>query len=445
MGLRFASHSAFTPGLIYEEILLKSGAAGAKCWSDAHRDLEKFKFPLMIKEGIYNSVSDLEPGGARCVAVRFDPGWKGGSAGAGLGRTGIAAVPPSASLESMIPVIEERFKEVLASGAEPSIAAFKARKGTEGKLGIQIMPVQGAEYKDESGNTYIWPVISVSYIGKVDEKAMVAVGHGFDGVNFARLAGNYDGYLTDDISRCNIISAYDESQMIDLKSGKIALMDTPDVSFNKIKQGMTELRNILDKQSRAAYLEIVNASLDWNDWVATQYCPFDVELVSKPVVQSYNKFHIVAETADVVGTAVVQTHNVRFFEEYKQKNELREYNMNNSGYLLCITNTYTADFFSYVSLEHYSNAGAIVILAGNKRPLFSHLNGLPRELGIPVLCIDVRKDEFVQSLRKAVGAYVKSGWNSEEEVQEFDRANVDNAKLTVYVKEFSREGLIVRA
>ncbi len=162
MGLRFASHSAFTPELIYDKILLASGAASAASDYDAYKRLEKFKFPLVIQEGIYKSVSKLEPKGARCVAIRFDPGWKGGSAGTGLGKTGIAAIPPEASLESMVPLIEEKFKKVLVSGYKPEIAAFKARKGTGGKLGIQIMPIQGAEFRDND-RTYVWPVISVSY------------------------------------------------------------------------------------------------------------------------------------------------------------------------------------------------------------------------------------------------------------------------------------------
>ena len=48
--------------------------------------LKDFKFPNIITDGIFESISKLQEGGARCVAVRFDPGWKGGSAGTGLGR-----------------------------------------------------------------------------------------------------------------------------------------------------------------------------------------------------------------------------------------------------------------------------------------------------------------------------------------------------------------------
>ncbi|MCX6770215.1 MAG: hypothetical protein NT051_06110 [Candidatus Micrarchaeota archaeon] len=429
MGLRFASHSAFTPDFIHDEILVKSGAAKAECKGDASRSLEKFKFPQIISEGIYESVSRLEPDGARCVAVRFDPGWKGGSAGTGLGNTGIAAVPFGASLESMVPLIEERFKEVLASGAAPSIAAFKARKGTEGKLGIQIMPVQGAEFRANDGNTHIWPTIAVSYIGKVDGKALVSVGHGFDGANFIGkgLVGNLDGYvkLTDDISK-HILHYDNVSQMIDLKSGNIVeLCGTAD--FYKVKQGIAELDGMLNKQTHSAYLEIVNASLDCDDWVATQYCRFNVE------------------TSRVIGTGVVQTSGVVFLDligmnPYK----LREMNRENKGYLLCTAGMGAGGFFSTFSPEYYSNAGAIVILYENRHAISSHLNGLPRELGIPVLCIDIEKHEFMQNLRKSVDSYAGSDLGSREQVQEFDREHIYKTKLAVYVKEFAEKGLIAR-
>ena len=75
-------------------------------------------------------------------------------------------------------------------------------------------------------------------------------------------------------------------------------------------------------------------------------------------------------------------------------------------------------FFDSTPLEYYSNAGAIVFHHDRQRALFGHLNGLPRELGIPVICIDSDK---------------------------YKNLNFDTQKLTVYVNEFSEEGFIARA
>jgi|GEM_PF-5151086 len=267
---------------------------------------------------------------------------------------------------------------------------------------------------------------------------MVAVGHGFDGANHYVTSQNGYASLTEDISRGNL--HFDRaSQMIDLKTGEIVRVRGSS-EYGKTDQGLMELRIILDRQTRPAYLEIVNASLECNDWVATQYCQFNVEPVSKPSVQ---KYRIVAETPSVVGTGLVQTSGVVIFSARDSPEKLLEINKQQSGYLLC-TSIGTYGFFKAFPAEYYSNAGAIVILQENKHPLFSHLNGLPRELGIPVLCINTNISDFMQNIRKSVGFYANSGVDSKEAVEKFDRAYVENAKLTVYVKEFSKEGLIVR-
>jgi hypothetical protein len=439
--LRFASHAAFTPELAHKEILAKSGADKAKSEREASERLEDFKFPNIITDGIFESVRRLKPNGAREMAVRFDPGWEGGSAGTGIGTTGIVAVPKEASLESMVPLIEREFKSVLISVFAPSVAAFKARKKTEGKLGIQLMPIQGADVVSQDGMNCVWPAISVSYLGKVNGKALITGGLGFDGANgassvysgFSALAENFIGFSL----RIN-----EGSKMIRRKDGGI-VYSTVKCDRDKGEQSLLKLGSMLDRQTRPAYLEIVNASLDFDDWVATQYCRFTPMQAEMPIVENYRK---VVETRYVGGTGVVLTENMYIFD-YMRSNcteQLLNWNKTHSGYLLVAPGTGPRGFFSGVKAEYYSNAGAMLFLYPMQHAFASHINGLARELGIPLLTHDADIGEFIVNVRKSHGFYLTPMDSTPEEIREFDKTRVYNAKLVVYVDEFAQKGLIAR-
>jgi len=445
MKLRFSSHAAFTPGFLYNEILAKSGVAGEKSADRAGKRLANFKFPSVITDSIHDSLDKLEPGGSRAVAVRFDPDWAGGSAGTGIGKTGVAAIMPGAPLKDLVPLVEEQFRLVLASGQSTSVAAFKARKGTDGNVGIQIMPIHGAQIIGENKHPCIWPVMSVSYLGKVLGKGQISAGHGFDGSNFTVADdcqmpkdGFYD--MEASISR-NWIYFSAPSKMVDLKEGNIISLHAT-AGDEQVWRGLRELNAILERQTRPAYYEIANASLACNDWVATQYSPLNIEQVSKPVVQQ--KYQTVLETGYVVGTQSVKTNGIYIVSREYDPDALRQHNQNNSGYLLCMDFINPRQFFSYVPLDQYSNAGAILFLWEDSTPLFTHLNGLTRELGIPVLCTGMLLKDFKKAVRMTSGFYYDTDDPAGLSAP-FDDENIGKASLTVYVNEFAKEGIIARA
>ena len=446
MGIRFSSHAAFTPDFLYDEILSKSGAAWAKSEGNAGKLLAKFKFPKIITNSIHDSLDKLGKGGSRAVAVRFDPDWAGGSAGTGIGKTGVAAIMPGAPLKSLVPLVEEQFRLVLASAASKNVAAFKARKGTDGNAGIQIMPVHGAQITGENGHPCIWPVLSVSYLGNVLGKGQISAGHGFDGSNFTmaddcRMLSNGFYDMGSAISQ-DWVYFSSPSKMVDLNDGKI-IGSHARAGDEQVGQGLSKLNAIFARQTRPAYYELANASLGCDDWVATQYSPFGVEQVSRPKVRQ--KYKIILETDYVVGTQSVKTNGIYIIKygDYDPA-ALRQHNQNNAGYLLCMDFASPRQFFTFVPLEQYSNAGAILFLWEDSTPLFTHLNGLTRELGIPVLSKGMSLEDFKKAVRMASGIYYdthdSSGLNAP-----FDDENIGKAPLTVYVNEFAKEGMIAGA
>ena len=445
MKLRFSSHASFTPGFLYDEILSKSGAAEEKSADRAGKRLVKFKFPKIITDSIRESLERLEPGGTRAVAVRFDPGWAGGSAGTGIGKTGVAAIMPGAPLKELVPLVEEQFRLVLASGQSPSVAAFKERKGTDGKVGVQIMPIHGTQIIGENNHPCVWPVLSVSYLGKVLGKGQISAGHGFDGSNFT-MAGDCqmleDGFY--DMCTASIQGWMDfsaPSKMVDLNEGKIIGLHA-NAGNEQVRRGLRELNAIFARQTRPAYYELANASLACDDWVATQYSPMGIEPVSKPVVRQ--KYQIVLETDYVVGIQSVKTNGIYIINADYDSDALWRHNQNNPGYLLCMNFTDPRRFFSIVPLDEYSNAGAILFLWRDSTPLFTHLNGLTRELGIPVLS----KDMLLRDFKKAVRMTSGFCYDTDDPAglsAPFDDENIGRASLTVYVNEFAKEGMIARA
>ena len=445
MKLRFSSHAAFTPVLLYDEILSKSGAAVEESAGAAGKRLAKFKFPRIITDSIHDSLDKLEKGGSRAVAVRFDPDWAGGSAGTGIGKTGVAAVLPDAPLKDLVPLVEEQFKLVLASGQSPGVAAFKERKGTDGNVGIQIMPIHGAQIVGENGHPCIWPVMSVSYLGKVLGLGQISAGHGFDGSNFT--VRGYDKMLKDgfyelDLKIPNDLMSFSvPSKMIDMKYGKIIGLHAH-AGDEQVRLGLRELNAIFARQTRPAYYELANASLACDDWVATQYSPLSIAQVSKPAVQQ--KYHFILKSSHVFGTASVQTNGVYIVPRIFDPDELQQYNQSNRGYILCMDMTDPRAFFSAVPLDLYHNAGAIIFMWKDASLLFTHLNGLTRELGIPVLCKDMLLKDFKTAVRMTSGIYYETDDPAGLSAP-FDDENIGKASLTVYVNEFAKEGMIVRA
>ena len=358
----YLDNVAFTPKF-FRKFLERSGAFEDERSNAAIYRIACEKFNQSEKAYIRAAWNSLQNGKTAMakVKVRSDEPWAG--AGTGLGQSCEAT---QESLETMI-------KDVLASQFSSDVRAFKKLKGITEDFGVMLMPLVCAT-----------PSVNyLNYLGKFNGRAIVQ-------------------YTWGTGTKVSVTATF---------TGSINAIQFPD--FDRRISKLLELGG-------NCYLEAIqNEASASHGWTIVQYSPYSLPQVQKPVIEPGK---LLLKTHTVIGAGLAETNGIMHLR-HKAKYEVQKFNATNKGHLFFAELSHLGDFKA-IPLDHYSNAGAILVsVHETENHPFSHVGGFMRELNIPLLVTE------------------RSFNNSYHEIEKKLCANAD-ARLLVYANEFANEGSI---
>lgn len=412
-GFRYVDNVALTPR-VFERFLERSGALDASA-DEAQRRIHATDFDELECASILSAFLELPEHLRYRLLVRSDDYPRG----IGLWYSGAVSVSESngSRTVALIEQLKRQIKLVLASDFKDDTKTFKEKKGITHSPGILLMPLVGQRI-GSNGSSYFAPSISINYLGDTQD-AIIAVGAGFGGSN-SRSA------------RTDVISLVPHSLILDshmvFSNWPAVKEDGGDVEFVSFKdilslldQSLFDFLNTLLKRLLTAtgprYLEIVKG--EGQSWAVVQSAPVEVPSLAMPSVK---ESHILLEAASVLSSAVVRSSVLRYANSSPRDEDI-EFNRRNHGYILVLDAKTCGRFANSWPLHALSNAAAIILHVNEiSRPVASHLGGMFRELGIPVIAgqLDAR---FMDLLMR--------------------RPN-QNMNFVVYADEFSGRGFLAR-
>ena len=410
-GFHFPNHISFTPQF-FRRFLEDSGAMDATTHdNEVRRRMGNHKFSGEEKDAIRAALFEFVPRYTPVLIVRSDEY----PAGTGIWKTRPVAVNFHLSdsqdggklVEQALPKIEDTLKDVLSSDFSPSAKEFKRKKGL-GESGVMLMPLIGDIFKSSYGPACA-PTMSISYIGKIVGKELVSAGLGYDGTNHTPL---YFQEMGPDILQV----LKDERGYGIILSNSAAFpckLNSPSPMQAASRLGSLSIRiGDLVKETGPRYLEIAWAALGCHEGAIVQSAPFNIPKLEKKPPSAVLRPLI--HTSNVVGTKIAATDKIRFANSNQMEDEDVAFNKDNENYLLVLKTEYARQFQRNWALPAYSNAAAIVFdIDAMKNPLFTHLGGAARELGIPILAGKLNQDAM-----------------------EHFKNQVENVKALVYADEF---------
>lgn len=266
--------------------------------------------------------------------------------------------------------LEQSVKSVLSSQFSSDVRAFKRLKGIDEDFGIMLMPLVNA-------------YASLNYLGKFNNRAIVQYASGYS------------------------------TKFIDTKTFEGAVESAHFSGFDRRISRLLELDG-------NCYLEAIqNEGSRQSSWTVVQHSPYALPMIQKP---KFEPGSVLCATQKVIGTGLVETKGIRHVC-HKTEYEDQEFNAANKNYLLFIEHGCLEDF-RQIPLDHYSNAGAILVSVHmTENHPFSHVGGFLRELSIPFLIVDRSFNNDYDKMKKELLAN-------------------PNAHLLIYANEFKREGII---
>ncbi|MBU0591518.1 hypothetical protein KKF81_03970 [Candidatus Micrarchaeota archaeon] len=435
-GFYFPDHVAFTPRF-FRRILLESGALKDK---NPEKKLKTAKFSPKEKEQIRDAIMAFHPLLRPYLMVRSDDY----ASGVGLWHTGGAAIRfteniSNNQLKMLANSVELQMKLVLASDFRSNVRIFKEKMGIVENPGVLLMPAFGKIGNDSRRDEevhMVTPPISINFLGRINELALVAVGAGMGGANepFAHSAfkrriefgiflngtlGNLHARKPDwpalTLNRETPIWPCDISKYLDMCRQHIET-DSGFEQWERINKMIGDLLEITGPR----YLEMVADDCEGQVWVVTQSAPFAPRIVQRPKIEEGNKIH---ETYLALGTSIAKGTEIRFASGDEPNEEDIVFNQTRSNYLLVLYIRHIRNFNKpgKWGLESFSNAGAVVLITPIVSGAFgSHLGGHMRELGIPVIGIEGCADRIDRLKKELTG---KKQW-------------------LVYADEFKRQGVL---
>jgi len=318
-------------------------------------------FSMPETEGILQGFNEVrKPDIARNDAyLRSDEPWRG--VGTGLGNSRITKKE----------MLENHVKAVLSSQFLWDAVLFKMMKGlANDHFGLMITNVvRNVRRRNKYDAVSFSPEVSVNYLGKFNNKALMQYCKGF----------------------------------MDPRGTQTALFEGGIPENGKFDVSFEGLPAILSKMPESCYLEAILSKDDFvkgKIWTLVQYWPVEITAFSKPKIDEKS---IIFKTGRAIGTVKAATKGVNpdlsifsgKLDGLAQTNrrsidETIEFNSTNKEYL------FAASFFQLEQMREmpvaaFSNCGAMLLHSdANENEASSHLNGFIRELGVPVIII---KDE----------------------------------------------------
>ena len=164
---------------------------------------------------------------------------------------------------------------------------------------------------------------------------------------------------------------------------------------------------IMSRLPESCYLEAIRHRDNFvsdNIWTIVQYWPVEIPAVNRPEVDEKS---IIFQSNRVISTAKAATKgvnpplsldagNIDYLRERNTRSiaEAVEFNSGNKGYL------FAASFFELEQMKQlpiaaFSNCSAMLLYSlANENEANSHINGLIRELGVPVIIITRYEEKY---------------------------------------------------
>ncbi len=413
-GFRYIDNVVLTPR-VFERFLDRSGALDAPTAEESKRRIQATDFDEQECALIVSALLELPEHLRYRLLVRSDDYPRG----VGLWYSGAVSVSQGngSRVVTAIGQLKKQIKLVLASDFKDDTKTFKEKKGIVHSPGVLLMPLVGQRIGN-NGTSHFAPAISINYLGDAED-AIVAIGAGFGGSNSKS-------------ARMEVISLVPHSLMPDshmtFSNWPAVREDGGDVEFVSFREVLSvldqklfdRLNDMLKALLVAAgprYLEIVKD--EDHSWAVVQSAPVQVPSLEMPSVKESD---ILLEALSVLSSAVVRSNVLRYANSSPRDEDI-EFNRINRGYILVLDAKTCGRFANSWRLSALSNAAAIVLHVNEiSRPVGSHLGGMFRELGIPVIAgqLDAR---FMDSLMR--------------------RPN-QRVDCVVYADEFSERGFLAR-
>lgn len=437
-GLVYLPHISITPTFL-SEFLKRTGASYDKP-EQAIDAIDRGNFSSSELDGFKEAVA---PFANLYVTVRSD---EGTASGVGLWHTDFMLVGDPIDSTSRIAHI---IKEVLKADFSRDVLAFKRRIGLpiEENPGVFVMPVVGYNIRIMPPPIYGTPYHANVITSFAGDDALVNVGIGIGGANNeganTSLLTNLNGFhfnprfLPGNSLSANVLYDGALTNSGSIKGGQEHLESFLGGIDEIVSVATEELRWIvaaIPLQSKTPlYLEF---GLQISRWSVLQCAEAKLDLVTKPDIadsqkilniRAKNRGHSIGTAqfgARVSGRKVMKTEHIVYVDQCnsRARKALSEINKTLTNYVLIIGGD--SGFYGLAnrfSFADYSNAAAIVCLYDD--PLHnaaSHFNGTFREVGIPILAGDVKR-QFLQDLKPN---------------------EVNDKKLLVYANDAIEEGFV---
>ncbi|MDD5337675.1 MAG: hypothetical protein PHS02_04290 [Candidatus ainarchaeum sp.] len=335
--------------------------------------------------------------------------------------------------------LQNRMKTVLASDFTSNAQEFKRIKDI-GESGILIMPLYGETTYDASGKPlYLAPPLSINFLGPSRGRYIFSIGSGFGGQNkkasiylntgkelipenmyFSRRCCTYVNVVICErgtVHMREFLEFFSPNSFFE-REGSMYPISSANLNPASVNAPLSNLIRAIG----SCYVEIVSDSMGESPcWVVVQLSDLAIPKTVSPLPAK----SAIARTSLVSGSGLVETEGTFVTKEPDDK--IREFNRTHNNYLLIIDASEANNLTNW-PINCFSNAGAILLRVRTMdNPFGSHIGGLFRELGIPVLAF---KSEAILS-----------------EVPPDPLVQVDlseGARHIVYADEFRKRGLVFR-
>jgi len=392
----------FTPQF-YIRYLDTCGAFKAGTSAEARRRILDGSFDAKEMREIARAVHHFIMMDCTSIMVRSDDS----PIGTGYRYSGTASVGRKKEEKRLVEIVAHEMKKVLASDFSENAQEFNRMKGIAGNCGVLLMPVYGQvfEKNNYSGEKVVFPLASITYIGKMHffskepNGHMVSAGSGFEWISHLH---TLDGITSNGSIEGQLLShSISPGSALDVSANKLISYNDIESNFSIHEKMMRFLQNnsIYMPEARisglvgdagASYIEGISHGKDAESLMIVQYSKFSIPKMERPrdhIVKMVIRVPHEAMTEDsVIGCGVRRTTETRFCDAPAEN---VDYNKSHKGYLLVMNLRRTTEFKGWLdNLASFSNAAAIIINSQSRgEEVFTHLKGAVRELNIPIIAI----------------------------------------------------------
>jgi len=387
-GIPIPDFISMTP-FCFEEILDKSGARKANNQFDAGGCLRKYDFSPELLNPLQENLALM----AKNCGIIDRLWWPLIVRSDDKGSTGVwESVPVVVSSDlndSDMRIISCAMKNVLGSDFSYDAKEFRSKTNSQ-NIGVMIMPIAGDAPWRMNGE-FIAPHLSISYIGKVNDLSYVAAGPGLGGANLKTNEGAVrlrTKNLPDELFLQVLKGKNGDGDLfvsaLTLSSSKIEYKGFDRVELGKAKSLLYEFALKIEQLVTGKLplsLEFAWSAKNHPQGALLQSDELAIQKVTQP--QAKNEDTLIS-TSSVIGTKLCSADKVKLVIGSMSDKDVA-FNRENNNYLLVIDIDDVKH--GYWNLTGYSNAAALILQSDDGREIsdYSHLGGMFRELGIPVL------------------------------------------------------------